>query len=443
MQAQAIIGSITSTQANFIADLGEKAQVPIISYVAACPSLNIRSSYFFRATENAASQVKAISSIVKAFGWKQAVPIYTNDAYGEGLIPYLTDALLEVDAHVPYRSVISNSDQVGEELRQLMNMQTRVFILHTNASLGTMVLAEAKKIGMMGKGYVWIVTNGMTNMLSSTKPSVLRSMNGVLGIMTYVPETKGVKDFRENWKRQFEDELNVFGLWAYDAAKALAIAVEEVAKSGKFGFKRANVEGNHSTDLDTFGVSYNGQELHNALSKVAFKGLAGDFRMVKGQLRSSTYEIINIVNNSNNGSEIKGVGFWMPRNGLARNLSSPQIVSKDYNTSKNNLGPILWPGESNPQTKNAPKGWEIPIKGQKLKVGVPMRGGFKEFVDVKFLPDNSTNVTGYCIDIFKAVMKELPYTVDYEFVPFVNSSHQSNGTYDDLVYQVYLKVCYV
>ncbi|EXB89491.1 Glutamate receptor 2.7 [Morus notabilis] len=436
VQVQAIIGPITSMQANFIVDLGEKARVPIISYSATSPSLNIRSSYFFQATQNEASQVKAISSLVKAFGWKQVIPIYTNDDYGEGLIPFLTDALLEVDAHISYRSVVSNGDEkeLDEELKKLMTMQTRVFILHTNVSLGTRTFAKAREIGMMGEGYVWIVTNGMTNLLSSIEPSVVGTMSGVLGIKTYVPETKGLKNFRDKWKTRFEgDKLNVFGLWAYDAAKALAIAVEYVGKSGKFGFRKGQkVEGNYSTDLDAFGVSQNGTQLHEALSNVTFKGLAGDFRIVKGQLHSSTYEIINIANVN---GEIKRVGFWTPRNGLAKSLSSTKKLSKEYNTSKDNLGNITWPGGS----KSDPKGWEIPTNGKKLKVGVPLRGGFTEFVRVTNNADNTPNVTGYCIDIFKAVMEELPYKVDYEFIPFVNSSGGSNGTYDDMVYQVYLK----
>ena len=418
-------------------DLGEKAQVPIVSYSATIPSLT-RRSYFFRATESQESQVKAITSLVQAFGWKQVVPIYTNNEYGEGLIPLLTEALLEVDARVPYRSVIPQSatvDQLGKELVKLMTMQTRVFIVHTNVPMGTRIFTKAKEIGMMRKGYVWIVTNVMTNLISSMDPSVVYTMNGVLGIKTYVPDSKGLRDFRARWKREFKiEELNVFGLWAYDATKALAMAVEEVRKNnGKFGFNKSNNVSANSLDIETFGVSLNGPKLREALWNIRFKGLAGNFSLVKGELQTSTYQIINVVNsNAEN-----GIGFWTPENGLVRNLMSSTSRSAKYNTSKDNLGPIIWPGGST----SSPRGWEIPTNGNKLRVGVPLRDGFKEFVNVTFnTSTNTTNVTGYCIDIFKAVMKKLPYSVDYEFIPFVNSSLQSNGTFDDLVYQVYLGV---
>ena len=135
---QAIIGPESSMQAKFIINLGEKAQVPIIAFSATSPSLtSLQSPYFFQATQNSSSQVKAISAIVQAFGWREVVPIYTDNEYGQGMIPFLIDALIdalqEVNACVPYRSFIpplASDDQIGQELYKLMTMQTRVFIAH-------------------------------------------------------------------------------------------------------------------------------------------------------------------------------------------------------------------------------------------------------------------------------------------------------------------------
>lgn len=123
---------MTSMQTRFAINLGEQAHVPIISFSATSPSLtSLRSSYFFQFTQNEASQVTALTAIVKAFGWRQVVLVYMDDEFGRGVIPYLTDALLEVDARVLYRSVSSpsiNDDQILNELRKLMMMQTRVLI---------------------------------------------------------------------------------------------------------------------------------------------------------------------------------------------------------------------------------------------------------------------------------------------------------------------------
>jgi hypothetical protein len=54
---------------------------------------------------------------------------------------------------------------------------------------------------------------------------------------------------------------------------------------------------------------------------------------------------------------------------------------------------------------------------------------------------NMTTVTGYCVDIFDAVVEALPYAMTYQYIPFAKPDGKSAGTYiNDLVYQVYLKV---
>ncbi|KAF3954700.1 hypothetical protein CMV_019985 [Castanea mollissima] len=398
IEVQAIIGPQNSMQANFVIDLGDKARVPIISFSATSPSLSsLGSSYFFRVTQNDSSQVNAISAIVQKYKWREAVPIYVDNAYGKGIIPFLVDALQNVDARVPYRSVISplaTDDQIGEELYKLMTMQTRVFIVHMSSKLSYRFFNKAKEIGMMSEGYVWITTNGITDSLCSLKRSVLNSMHGVLGVKTYFQETKELENFTIRWERKFQEdnraisnaELTVIGLWAYDAASALAMAIEKVGTTN-FYFQKTNASSN-LTELEAIGISQNGPKLHEALMGIKFKGLAGDFNFVNGQSQSSTFKIINV----------------------------------------------------NGDSSSVPKGWVIPTNGKKLKIGVPVKNGFTEFVKVTYDPScNRTQVTGYCVDVFNAVMKTLPYAVSYEFIPFANSSGGSAGSYNDLVYQVFLR----
>ncbi|KAL9400486.1 hypothetical protein Peur_009447 [Populus x canadensis] len=443
VEVQAILGPKTSMQANFVIDLGEKAQVPIISFSATSPSLtSIRSSYFLRATQNDSAQVNAISAIVQAFGWREAVPIYIDNEYGEGIIPYLIDALQEVDARVPYRSVISPSatdDQIVEELYRLMTMQTRVFIMHMYRSLGTRLFTKAKEIGMMSEGYVWIMTDGLSvDFLSSPNHSVTDTIQGVLGIKPYVPRTKELEYFRARWKRKFlrdynpnkiDAELNIYGLLAYDAATALALAVEK-AGTTNFGFQKANVSSNSSTDLATLGISLNGPNIVQALSTTSFKGLTGDYLFVDGQLQSSAFQIVNV-----NGNGGRGIGFWTPTEGLVKKFN-PRINKRTNSTSTSRVSTVIFPGD----TTAVPKGWEIPTNEKKLKIGVPLKAGFSELVAVTKDPgSNTTTFTGFCIDVFDAVVKALPYALPYEYIPFANSDGEPAGTYNDLAYQVYLK----
>uniref|UniRef100_A0A2N9EYJ8 Glutamate receptor n=1 Tax=Fagus sylvatica TaxID=28930 RepID=A0A2N9EYJ8_FAGSY len=425
-------------QANFVIDLGNKTHVPIISFSATSPSLtSLQSPYFFRAAVNDSSQVKAISAIIQAFGWREVVPIYIDNEYGQGIIPFLIDALQDIDARVPYRSVIPTSasdDQIGQELYKLTTMQTRVFIVHMSANLSSRLFTKAKEIGMMSEGFVWIMTSGITNSIRSIESSTRVSMHGVLGVRTYVRETTEIENFIIRWKTNFQQEnptilnseLNVIGLWAYDAASALASAVEKVGITN-FSFEKTAAS-SYLTDLETIGVSQNGPKLREALWATRFRGLAGEVSLHNGQLQSSTFEIINV-----NGNGERKIAFWTPKLGLIRKLDSANTST--YSISKKNLGPIIWPGDS----ISIPKGWEIPQTGKKLRIGVPVKEGFSELVKVTHDPStNKTQVTGYSIDVFNAVMGALPYAVSYEFIPFEKANGETAGTYNDLVYQVYL-----
>ncbi|KAL9674950.1 hypothetical protein QQ045_003149 [Rhodiola kirilowii] len=122
-KVEAIIGPGSSMQAQFMLNLGNKAQVPIISFSATSPLLSpSRNPYFFRATQNDLAQVKAISTLIKYFSWRQAVPVYVENDFGEDIIPFLTDALQEVDCRVPYRSTITSvatDVEIREELYKL------------------------------------------------------------------------------------------------------------------------------------------------------------------------------------------------------------------------------------------------------------------------------------------------------------------------------------
>nr|XP_028962549.1 glutamate receptor 2.8-like [Malus domestica]XP_028962550.1 glutamate receptor 2.8-like [Malus domestica]XP_028962551.1 glutamate receptor 2.8-like [Malus domestica]XP_028962552.1 glutamate receptor 2.8-like [Malus domestica]XP_028962553.1 glutamate receptor 2.8-like [Malus domestica] len=453
VEVQAILGPVTSMQASFVVNLGDQAHVPILSFSATSPSLtSLQSSYFFRITQTDSHQVKAISAIVKNFGWRQVVPIYVDNTYGEGVIPFLIDALQEVDAHVPYRSVIPTSAtdvQIEKELHKLMTMQTRVFIVHMLPKLCTKLFAKAKEVGMMREGYVWIMTNGVGNRLWSIPPVVLNSMQGVLGVETDVPSTEELKIFRKRWKRRFQQDnpaiinvdVDVFGFRAYDAAFALAFAVEEVGFNKNSDFRKRNNSDN-TTDLDTFEVSQYGPKLSQALSNTSFKGIAGDFRLDDGQLQASTFRIVNV-----NGDGVRTIAFWTPENGMVKTLNSANTsilsistskcnLTSILSTSKCNLSPIIWPGDS----FSVPKGWDIPTNDKKMRIGVHVKLGFSEFVKVTKNPStNTTEVTGFSIDVFEAAVEVLPYALPYEFIPFENSDGTMAGTYNDLVYQVSLE----
>ncbi|KAK3183647.1 hypothetical protein Dsin_030933 [Dipteronia sinensis] len=80
---------------------------------------------------------------------------------------------------------------------------------------------------------------------------------------------------------------------------------------------------------------------------------------------------------------------------------------------------------------------------KKLRLVVPQKSGrFSELVNInRNLQTNATIISGFCIDVFRAAIEELDYQVDYEFIPFVNAMGQSNGTYGELIDQIFFQNC--
>ncbi|XP_058113843.1 glutamate receptor 2.1-like isoform X1 [Magnolia sinica] len=440
VQAHAIIGPQKSAAAEFVVDLGEKAHVPIISFSATSPSLSsTQTPYFVRTAQNDASHVKAIAAIIQAFGWRRAVLIYEDTDYGHGVIPYLTDALEEVNTQVPFRSIIplSASDaQMLEELYKLKTMQTRVFVVHISSNLASRFFPMVSKAEMMREGYVWIITDGLTDLLDSLDSSVIDLMQGVLGVKPYVERTKELDDFTARWRKKFRREnpeietfeLSNFGLWAYDTVWALAMAAEQVGTVSS-PFQELNND-KKTTDLATLGVSQVGSKLLDAILKIQFKGLSGEFQLVDGQSQSSAFQIVNVI-----GKGERSIGFWTPTYGISRTMNVDPL--RTYSASMVDMRAIIWPGE----LASIPKGWVVPTStATKMRIGVPVKDGFHEYVKVeRDSQTNTTSVTGFFIDVFKAVVESLPYALSYDFIPFEGADGHMAGTYDDLIYQVYLQ----
>ncbi|PIA28569.1 hypothetical protein AQUCO_06800018v1 [Aquilegia coerulea] len=430
VEVQAILGPQKSSQVDFVIDLGDKAHVPVISFSATSSSLSSQSPYFVQATQSDSSQAVAIKAIIQAFKWRELVTIYENSDYGSRFSTSLIHALQEEQVKVHYKSVISltaTDDQIRLELYKLMNMHNRVFIVHMSNTLGSRLFLMAKELGMMSDGYAWIITDGLMNYLDSMDDTVIASMQGVLGVKPYIPMSQKLDSFTDRWKGKFRQDLTIYGLWAYDAVYTLATAAERVGAT-ESPTKNQGTSIN-LTDHTTIKTSKSGLRFLDAILNTRIKGLSGDFYFVNGKLQTSIYQILNVIRKGET-----EIGFWSSELGISKELNLSG--DKTYTTSVANLSSIKWPGDS----FTVPKGWVFPLRGKKLRIGVPVKGGFNEIVKVdRDTKTNKTKVTGYAIDVFNLVMASLPYPVPYEFEPFMLPNGSSAGSHNEMIKQVYLQ----
>ncbi|PQP98513.1 glutamate receptor 1.3 [Prunus yedoensis var. nudiflora] len=318
----------------------------------------------------------------------------------------------------PLHALLAADEQIIEELRNLTKLKTTVFVVHVSHFLVPRLLLNAKKLGLLSEGYAWIMTSTSMNFLHySMDPSVIESTQGVLGLKSYTPASTRLHNLTSRLRRIFymqDPNIEVSavtpdGIWAYDATWALAEAVERTWTS----------TGLNLVNLNNITSSKHGLLLLQEILQTRFKGLSGEeIQYPNGKLVSSAFEIVNVI-----GKGERRVGLWPCEENHKRNL-----------LSTNDLETIIWPGGSS----TIPRGSKMQLSTSseiKLRVGVPVRTGFNELVLMNHdTQTNRTYFTGFCIDVFEAAIRALPYEVNYDFVPFEIGT---NASYNDLVYQVF------
>ncbi|KAK4852104.1 hypothetical protein QYF36_021143 [Acer negundo] len=69
---------------------------------------------------------------------------------------------------------------------------------------------------------------------------------------------------------------------------------------------------------------------------------------------------------------------------------------------------------------------------KKLRIVVVPNSGFPKLVNIHHnLETNITTITGFCIDVFRAAIEQLPYQVEYELIPFLDRD-RSKATINDV-----------
>ncbi|XAR61892.1 hypothetical protein NMG60_11016437 [Bertholletia excelsa] len=416
---QALIGTVTLEEAALLSIFDKVPKnIPIVSVtfqskwafsvlptLSYPPPLPSELPHLIQLGNDVTAHMKCIAAIVHHFRWCQVMAIYEHNRLGfpssdSELLIQLSEKLEAVGSAVkrgsafpPLASLSNPRALVEEELKKLRSKSSRVFVLLQSSLEFSFTLVQvAKQLGMMEKGYVWIVSDDIASFLDSVDNHFLATnMQGVIGIKTHlIDTTKSYKNFKLKFRRKYrikypEDEEypnpSVFALRAYDATWAIAKALERSTSS---------------------------IELLKAILGTDFTGLSGNISFKNGELSPSpTFEIINVV-----GRSYRVITLWSAESGFS-----------------GELGFVYWSGG----LQTVPKGWSLGSEDRPLKIGVPARGAFYQFVRVSYNQErNGTFVSGFSVDIFEVVVRKLNYHLPYKMVPF-------HGSCDEMVAAVHNK----
>ncbi|XP_038999703.1 glutamate receptor 2.2-like [Hibiscus syriacus] len=276
---------------------------------------------------------------------------------------------------------------------------------------------------MVGQGYAWITTSMITNFVNSMDPSVIESMQGVVGFKPYIPASKAVRRFEIRWSKNLDEnqnlqemELNVYGMWTYDIVHAIATAAERVATGHPHILHQ---ETRLNMNFTTILTSQSGFLLMNEMLQSRFQGIGGAFQLTDGRLIQREFEIVNVFRGE------RTIGYWNLENGITSIMKEENHTETNL-TSSSKLVSVIWPGG----TKGIPNG--LFLHSKRFRIVVPVKIGFQELIRVVRDPQtNEITVTGFCADVFKEATKSLDYEVHYEFIPSVNADRIKSTTYEN------------
>ncbi|KAL5558849.1 hypothetical protein UlMin_035060 [Ulmus minor] len=293
-QVEVLVGTLTLQEAALVPETYSK--FPFVSLTSAAISLELnpfQSTTFFQMANDVVFQTQCIAAIVGYFQWRKVTAIHEHNngfsSYmGSGIITLLSDSLRSVNSEIenhkafPSLSSVSNPQTaIEEELKLLKSKSNRVFIvLQFSYESALLLFKKAKQMGMMEKGYVWIISDEIASLLDSTDAAVKLNMQGVLGIKTSFEDSrKAFGHFRNRFRRFYgskypeEEEHSspsIFALRAYDAICAISQALRNLQEN------------------------FTPKDLSETLLLINFRGLSGKIRFKNGTLsQSPTFQIIN------------------------------------------------------------------------------------------------------------------------------------------------------
>nr|XP_043631221.1 glutamate receptor 3.6-like [Erigeron canadensis] len=415
-ESVAIIGPQSSVLAHMISNVANELQVPLLSFTATDPTLFSRQNEFFVLTTHSdLFQMAAIADLVEYYGWRQVAAVYIDDDHGRNGITSLADQLSAKRCKISHRAPIkpkATHEDIKDVLLQVAFMESRIFVVHTYANMGLEILEVAQYIGMMDSGYVWITTDWLSTVMDISSPLPKRSisaMQGVITLRSYRKDSFISTKFETKWENLTTLGLSMYSQYAYDTIWLLAHALDKFFNQGanisfsKY-FKMKDSKG-RSFNLDSLRIFNGGKVLLENILKVKMNGTTGPIQFTSDKnLAFPAFEVINVI-----GTGLRRVGYWSNSSGLS--TSPPKNVDTNRSRSSQTLHNVIWPGE----TFETPLGRVFSPNGDHLKIGVPHRVSFVEFV--KEVKKNDTYV-GYCIDVFHSAINLLPYAVPYKFYSY-------------------------
>uniref|UniRef100_I1Q7D3 Glutamate receptor n=1 Tax=Oryza glaberrima TaxID=4538 RepID=I1Q7D3_ORYGL len=440
----AVVGPQSSGIGHVVSHVADELRIPLVSFAATDPTLgSSQYPYFLRATHSDFFQMAAVADIISHYAWREATLIYVDNDYGRAALDALGDHLQSMRSKVSYRAPLppaADRAAITDLLLRVSMMESRVIVVHANPDSGLDIFAAAQSLGMMSSGYVWIATEWLAALLDSDsspprKTTALALLQGVVTLRQYTPDSDAKRSLMSRFAARLQAHnttggINAYVLFAYDAVWMAARAIDQLLVDGSnVSFSddarlRAENETGSALRLGALKVFDQGEQLLSKMKTLNFTGVTGQVRFGDDRnLADPAYEVLNV-----GGTGVRRVGYWSNRTRLSVTAPEQEQNGKKKKQQGEELYSVIWPGE----TASTPRGWVFPNNGKALRIGVPYRTTYKQFVSKD--AGGPDGASGYCIDVFKAAVALLAYPVPVSYV--VVGDGVKNPSYGELVQRV-------
>ncbi|KAI9302837.1 periplasmic binding protein-like I [Cunninghamella echinulata] len=234
----AVIGDMISNLTELSAGVTSLFYIPQCSGASSSLQLSdkINYPYFFRTVGNVVAFGEALMEWIRQMNWSMFALVYTDDNVGQQILTAMVTKSMQYNITAMTQIPLYDLEEaaIQESLKSLGETGARIIIVaDSNPDNQIKILKMAKTMGMLTKGWVWMLTNDLSEALSeSVDPEDLEAYNGLMFIsgLWNLTDVPAYNDLYNLWTQQKvpagfanPNEWKTAGL-SYNAPNAYACA---------------------------------------------------------------------------------------------------------------------------------------------------------------------------------------------------------------------------
>lgn len=263
--AVSVIGEACSGATLAAAPIANRKKVPLISPASTSPKISDAGNYTFRTIPSDQIAAEFSADLIANRGHERLAILYSNEDYGLGYSNALEKAFENMGNEVvssqafkrkttDVRSQVSKAKQADPDA---------VFIVSNSPASSIAVLRQIEELGMDVKLF------GSEGLKS---PKIVGQAVGPSEGLTVVSTSKGTGNFIQRYNRTYGEEPGLFTAQAYDAYKAISLAIQNGATTS--------------------------EEIEDQLRKISFQGATGEVSFDKNGDVQGGFKVFEARNGS-------------------------------------------------------------------------------------------------------------------------------------------------